>query len=124
MLYQQMQLGVPALWIQTRDFVRVSELILKFKSRNYYTITNGAFSSYVDGKWKPVLVKLTDPNTSDIIETTTDNLAVAIDYVEKQQNKGSSTFIINSIEDPKKTASEISGLASLIWYVSFIFYEP
>jgi AAA+ superfamily predicted ATPase len=110
MLYQQMQLGVPALWIQTKDFIRVSELVLKFKSRNYYTITNGAFSLYADGKWKPILVKLTDPSTSDTIETTTDNIAVAIDYVENQPNKSSSTFIINSLEDPKKTASEISGL--------------
>lgn len=112
MLYQQMQLGVPALWIQTKDFVRVSELILRFKSRDYYSIHNGVFSSYVSEQWKPILIKLTDPNSSDIIETTTDNIPVAIQYLQDLPTRSSASFIYTSLEDPKKTASEISGLVS------------
>ncbi len=112
MLYQQMQLGVPALWIQTKDFVRVSELIIKFNSRKYYTMNNGVFSLYSDNKWKPILIKISDPDTSEKIETVTSNITVAVDYLENQEEKSLSTFIINSLEDPKKTASEMSGLVS------------
>jgi len=111
MLYQQMQLGVPALWIQTKDFVRVSELITKFSSREYYTMHQGLFSKYVDNVWKPVLVSINDPDGNNI-EVTTSNIPVAMNYLRNLSNTVPVSFLYYSLEKAEKTAVEIAGLAS------------
>lgn len=111
MLYQQMHLGVPAIWIQTQDFDRLNQTILNFKSRIYYTMNNGVFSKNVDDVWKPVLIEMNDPDGNKI-QVTTDNITVAIDYIQNAEDVSKSTFIYSSLEEGPKVASQVAPLVS------------
>jgi AAA+ superfamily predicted ATPase len=93
MLFSQMQLGVPAIWFKTLDVYRAQELILSFTKRDYYTIhPKNGFCKFVDGKWKPVLVQLPNPeNPQEVIERIAHDFSVVWPYLKdlplEEQNK-------------------------------------
>ncbi len=102
MLLQQIQLGIPAIWIKTTDPYRIEEYITSFSKRNYFTILPNGFSRFVDGNWKQVLVELPDPNDNNAkMYKTTNDLSVSFDYMlnSKEVKDISKTFIYHHIGD-------------------------
>lgn len=105
MLFSQVQLGTPAIWLKTLDPYRSIECLTSFENRDYYTIdsTNG-FSKYINNSWKPILVEIPDRDNPDTtIETTTFDFAVAYHYLIVNKNKfvsNKSTFIYSLINKP------------------------
>jgi ATP-dependent Zn protease len=112
MLYQQIQLGVPAIWITSQDFPRMLQYVTSFKNRTYYTIHNGVFSQFVNNSWKPVLVTITNPENGEKNQVTTNDISVSFQYLIESETKSSSTFIFQSFNDPKEMASKISGMVA------------
>lgn len=114
MLYQQIHLGVPAIWVQTQDFDRVTQTVLNFKSRTYYTMLNGIFSKYVDNSWKPVLIEINDPDGNKK-QVTTDNIPVAIEYIQTSDAVSKSTFIYSSLDESAKVAGQVAPSVSQLY---------
>jgi ATP-dependent 26S proteasome regulatory subunit len=99
-LFQQIQLGNPAIWVKTTDSSRLEEFVTSFNKRQYFTIGSSGFSKFVDGKWKPVLVTIPNPNDpGTTIPVTTTDLSVAFDYLlhSKETENMAITFICNVI---------------------------
>jgi ATP-dependent 26S proteasome regulatory subunit len=58
MIYDQIKMGYPALWIKTTEHSRVMDYLLKFDFRSYLTINEEkGFCQYLDGQWKTILVR-------------------------------------------------------------------
>lgn len=113
MLYQQMQLGVPAIWLSTKDFHRLIDSIILFKGRSFYSFNKGVFCKHVDNNWKPVLVEIPsiEPG-APAAKVTTSDMSVAIEYILSQPDKSISTFIVPSFDEAPKTASQYAPLVS------------
>lgn len=107
MLHQQIQLGVPAIWVTTKDYHRLTDVVLNSNQRQYYSMHKGVFSKYQDSQWKPILVKLPHPESPDIQQfVTTTSFEVAIDYLLSDSQKNNSTFLIYSFEEAAATATK------------------
>lgn len=103
MLLQQLQLGVPAIWVKTTDPFRVEEYITSFSKREYFTISSDGFSRFINGSWKPVLISIDDPNdSSNKIHKTTHDLSLSFEYMlnAKEVKDSSRTFVYHQIGDP------------------------
>ena len=115
MLFQQIQLGIPAIWIKTTDPYRLEENIISFDKRTYFTISKDGFSQNVNFQWKPVLVSIPAPEEGapPMVKTTTD-LSLSFDYMFNSPDVKdlSKSFIFNLVGDPKAFANEFSGLIS------------
>jgi len=112
MLFQQIQLGVPAIWLTSQDFPRMLQYVTSFKNRTYYTMHNGVFSQFVDNNWKPVLVTITNPDNGEKSQVTTADMAVSFQYLIESESKSSSTFIFQSFNEPKEMAGKVAGMAA------------
>lgn len=106
MLSQQIQLGVPAIWITTKDYHRLTDLVISSNSRDYYTMDKGVFSKCVNQSWKPILVKISSPLEQESVNVTTSSFEVAINHLFEQPDKNRSTFIIYSFDEAAKTAAQ------------------
>jgi AAA+ superfamily predicted ATPase len=115
MLFQQIQLGIPAIWIKTTDPYRLEENIISFDKRTYFTISKNGFSQNINFQWKPVLVSIPAPeeDAPPMIKTTTD-LSLSFDYMFNSPDVKDvpKSFIFNLVGDPKSFANEFSGLIS------------
>ena len=115
MLFHQIQLGIPAIWIKTTDPFRLEENITSFSKREYFTINHEGFSQYINNKWKPVLVSIDNPeNPNEKIIKTTSDLSLSFDYMfnsEEVKNK-SKTFIYHLIGDVSQFSPQFAGLIS------------
>ena len=59
MLFSQIKLGIPSIWLKSSDVYRSIETISDFDNRDYFTIDNAkGFSKFVDGQWKSILVEI------------------------------------------------------------------
>ena len=77
MLFNQIKLGYPSLWIKSTEFDRLINSIVQYNFREYFTIdTEKGFSQYIDGSWKPVLVDIPDPEQGGTILTTPFDLSL------------------------------------------------
>lgn len=118
MLYNQIHLGVPSIWIETQDMQRMLDNVLLYDKRTYYTIFNDNFSEYQNGSWKPVLVKVPNPDASNesnqTIEVTTSNFSVIREYLQSNANRSSSTLIIDSISPANDLVVKIGNVVSSI----------
>lgn len=115
MLFNQIQLGFPAIWVKTLDPYRVEENILSLDKRNYFTITKDAFSAFVDNTWKPVIVQIDNPeDPSQKISKTTSDISVAFDYMFNDESLKSipKTFIHHFLGDPNNFAMMFGGFIS------------
>ena len=106
MLNQQIQLGVPAIWITTKDYHRLTDMVINYNIRDYYTMDKGIFSKYINKSWKPVLVKIVTPGEQSIANVSTSSFEVAINHLFEQSDKNRSTFIIYSFDEAAKTAAQ------------------
>jgi ATP-dependent 26S proteasome regulatory subunit len=97
MIFHQIKLGYPSIWIKAIDTHRTVESIVNFSSRNYYTIDSTAgFSQYKDGRWKSVLVDLPNPeNPEELIKRVTFDFSVASEYLSKNDLNTPKTFIFD-----------------------------
>jgi len=116
MLFSQIQLGVPAIWLKTPDVFRARETILSYDKRDYYTINSkNGFSKYVDGVWKSVLISMPDPNNPEQnVDRVVYDFSVAWPYLlnlpKEEQNKLSFISIVNNKPDDLMTL--FSGIIS------------
>lgn len=113
MLFQQIQLGIPAIWIKTTDPFRLEESITSFSKRTYFTIGKDGFSRYIENSWKPVLISFDDPeNPLKKINKTTFDLSASFDYMfnSKEVSNLSKTFIYHHIGEAANFSAQFSGL--------------
>lgn len=104
MLFQQIQIGTPAIWIKTTDPYRLEDTITSFDKRSYFTINKNGFSHFTSGKWKPILVTIPNPEdpSNPLVSTTTD-ISLSFDYLVNSPDfkDHTKTFIHHHIGDPK-----------------------
>jgi ATP-dependent 26S proteasome regulatory subunit len=117
MLFSQIKLGVPAIWLKTSDIYRSLEAIIAFEERSYYMIDNRkGFSQYIDGIWKPVLIEMPNPqsdNPLDTIESVTYDFGVAYQYLNSNESVSKkSTFLYTLSSKPDELVAMYSGLLS------------
>ncbi len=113
MLFNQIQLGFPAIWVKTYDSYRLEENILALDKRVYFTINKDAFCQYIDNKWKPVIVSLDHPdNPGEKIHKTTTDISLAFDYMFNTDSLKSApkTFINHFLGDPSSFLMMFGGL--------------
>jgi len=104
MLFQQIQIGTPAIWVKTVDPYRIEDLITSFAKRSYFTINKNGFSHFVSGKWKPLLITIPNSESpSNPIVTTTADVSVAFDFMKNSPDfkDHTKTFIHHQHGDPK-----------------------
>jgi AAA+ superfamily predicted ATPase len=110
-LLNQIQLGIPAIWVKTDDPFRLEDYIVSFSKRKYFTISNNNFSQYVNGSWKPVLISIENPeDPNDKIVKTTGDLSLSFDYMlnnEEVKNLPRS-FIFHHVGDPASFETQFS----------------
>lgn len=115
MLFQQIQLGIPAIWVNTTDPYRLEENITSYAKRGYFTINHEGFSKYVDNKWKPILVSIDHPEIpgEKIVKTTSD-LSLSFDYMlnSEETKNNPKTFIHHLVGDPAEFSGQFAGLIS------------
>lgn len=114
-LFNQIQLGFPAIWVKTLDSYRLEENILALDKRTYFTINKDGFSQFVDNQWKPVLVAIDSPEDSNQkIYKTTSDISLAFDYMLNTNSLKSvqKTFINHFLGDPANFFMMFGGLIS------------
>lgn len=115
MLLKQIQLGFPAIWVKTTDPYRLEEFVTSFSKRHYFTINNEGLSRYVNGKWKPILISLDNPdNPGEKISKTTFDLSVSFEYIlNSEETKDiSKTFIFHLNGPADAFQQQFAGLVS------------
>ncbi len=117
MIFSQIQLGMPSIWLKTSDIYRSIENITNFDNRDYFTINiDKGFSKYIDEQWKSVLVEIPDrDNPNEKIETITHDFTVAYQYIKSDKNKllsKKSTFIYVVPTKPDELVGMYAGLIS------------
>jgi len=120
MLFTHLKLGTPALWFKTQEFSRSIENITKFDFRTYFTIhPEKAFSQFVDGEWKTVLIEMNTPE-GDTRLTAAYDPALCWDYISKNTFPSPVTFIIQAIGKPDES---VMGYAPIISSLNFNYRD-
>lgn len=115
MLYNEIKLGYPALWIKSTEFARVTEHVVTYDFRDFYTIDfESGFSQYKDGSWKPVLVTMVDPMTNEQTEKTTFDPSVSLDYLMNLKTDRQVTFILPILGKPDAVLPPYIGFISAL----------
>ena len=115
MLFDEIKLGYPALWLKTTEFSRAAESLISYDFRDFYTIDfESAFSQYVDGSWKTVLIETLNPETNERVAQSTFDPSVSLDYFINLKSEKPVTFILSIIGKPDMTLPPyMSFIASL-----------
>lgn len=117
MIFSQIQLGMPSIWLKTSDIYRSIENITNFNNRDYFTIdSNKGFSKFVDNQWKSILVDIPDrDNPDETIETITYDFTVVYQYMNSDKSglvSKKSTFIYVVPTKPDELVAMYAGLIS------------
>jgi ATP-dependent 26S proteasome regulatory subunit len=111
MLFSQIKLGYPSLWVKSVDTFKTIESIVNFDSRAYFMINSSGFSQYVDKVWKPVLVPMPNPNNPDEqVFTTTYDFTVANEFLKSYQTNLPKSFIFNIFAQHDEFVSTFAGI--------------
>lgn len=115
MLFSQIKLGVPAIWLKSSDMYRSIDALTSFDDRDYFTIdTTKGFSKFIDGQWKSILVEIPDRNNPDeTIETITYDFTVAYQYMIADKTgfvSKKSTFLYPVVTKPDELVAMYAGL--------------
>ena len=111
MLFSQIKLGYPSLWVKSVDTFKTIESIVNFDSRAYFMINSSGFSQYVDGVWKPVLVPMPNPNNpEEQIFTSTYDFTVANEFLKSYETNLPKTFIFNIFAQHNEFVSTFAGI--------------
>jgi ATP-dependent 26S proteasome regulatory subunit len=144
MLFSQIKLGIPSIWLKSSDVYRSIETICNFDNRDYFTIDlNKGFSKFVDGQWKSVLVEIPNrDNPDETIETVTHDFTVAYQFMNADKTgfvSKKSTFLYPVFTKPDELLMMYGGLISSLQYsyrqsfwaddndlmpIQFIFISP
>ncbi len=144
MLFSQIKLGIPSIWLKSSDVYRSIETICNFDNRDYFTIDlNKGFSKFVDGQWKSVLVEIPNrDNPDETIETVTHDFTVAYQFMIADKTgfvSKKSTFLYPVFTKPDELLMMYGGLISSLQYsyrqsfwaddndlmpIQFIFISP
>ena len=117
MIFSQIQLGTPSIWLKTSDIYRSVENVTNFNNRDYFTIdSDKGFSKFIDNQWKSILVEIPDrENPDQTIETITYDFTVAYQYMNADKSglvSKKSTFIYIVPTKPDELVSMYAGLLS------------
>ena len=117
MIFSQIQLGMPSIWLKTSDIYRSIENITNFNNRDYFTIdSDKGFSKFIDNQWKSILVEIPDRDNPDqTIETITYDFTVAYQYINADKSglvSKKSTFIYTIPTKPDELVGMYAGLIS------------
>ena len=114
MLYSQLQLGVPNIWLKTPDAYRAIESVLNFSNRSYFMIdSQKGFSQWVANQWLPILVEIPNPNNPDeTMETTTFDFSLAYHTLttDIKYKATPCTFIYPVVSKPEELLNTYAGL--------------
>jgi len=120
MLFSQIKLGIPSIWLKTPDIYRAVDSIIAFDTRDYYTIDGqNGFSKYVDNVWKPVIVEIPDnqsENPMATIEVITTDFSVAYQYLLEQRESKQVTFIYPIFSKPDEVVALYANLIASLQY--------
>ena len=121
MLFSQIKLGIPSIWLKSSDVYRSIETISDFDNRDYFTIDNAkGFSKFVDGQWKSILVEIPNRDSLDeTIETVTYDFTVAYQYMIADKTgfvSKKSTFLYPVFTKPDELLAMYAGLISSLQY--------
>ncbi len=120
MLFSQIKLGIPSIWLKTPDIYRAVDSIIAFDTRDYYTIDGqNGFSKYVDNVWKPVIVEIPDnqsENPMATIEVITTDFSVAYQYLLEQRKSKQVTFIYPIFSKPDEVVALYANLIASLQY--------
>lgn len=118
MLFSQIKLGNPAIWVKTQDISRSLNSIVSFSDRSFYTIDSvNGFSKYEDSTWKTVIVDMPSPDDPNAtVEASTFDLTVAFSYIldSLKSNYSSSSFVFVCNTKPDEFVSMYAGFISLL----------
>jgi len=115
MLFNEIKLGYPSLWLKTTESTRAIQSLTTYDFRTFFTIDfELGFSQYIKGTWKTILIDILNPETEQIVPTATFNSAVAMDYLMKTKFEKPITFISNLLGKPDEA------LAPYIPFISFL----
>jgi ATP-dependent 26S proteasome regulatory subunit len=124
MLFSQIKLGYPSLWVKTMDTSKALESIVNFSDRSYFIIDpiNG-FCQYKNGSWKPVLVDMPSPDDpAQVIKKVTFDFSVAHDFISKYEIETQKTFMFDVFSNPDGFVEMYAGLfnnANVIYREAF-----
>ena len=112
MLYSQIKLGHPALWVKSVDPYTTMDTIVNFNFRSYFTIDPiKGFSEYVNGSWKPLLVDMPNPNNpEETIKKVTFDFIVANEFLSNYKPQSQKTFIFHIFAQHQDFLATYSGL--------------
>lgn len=112
MLFSQIKLGYPTLWVKTIDSFKTIESIVNYPGRVYFTIDSSkGFSEFKNGTWKPVLVDMPNPNNpEEIIKKTTFDFVVANEFLATYLPDSPKTFIFNIFAQAQEFVQSYAGL--------------
>lgn len=101
MIYNQVKLGYPALWIKTQEQSRAVDYLLKFDFRSFFKIdSDKGFCQYIDGEWKSILVEMIQEDGS-ITHQKAFDFSVAKEHLNKnKENYNNVTFIVTVLGKP------------------------
>ena len=112
MLFHQIKLGYPSLWVKAVDSHRLIESIVNANLRDYFTIdSEKGFSQYIDGQLKPILVDMPNPDDpQQIIKKVTYDFAVSYEFLLKYKTEKQKTFIFNLFTNPDQFLQSFAGI--------------
>lgn len=112
MLFSQIKLGYPALWVKTLDAYSTIDSIVAYDSRAYFTIDpKKGFSQYINGSWKPILVDMPNPeNPEETTKRVTFDFVVANEFLVNYDTDLPKTFLFHIFTQEKEFVSSYAGL--------------
>lgn len=111
MLFTQIKLGFPNLWVESHDVYKTLDSIVNYDSRIYFTIDPAkGFSEFVNGSWKPILVALPNPETGDTEYKPTHDFVVALEFLSTYKQDAKKTFVLSLLTKPDMFLQMYAGL--------------
>lgn len=112
MLFSQIKLGYPTLWIKSIDSFKAIESIINYPSRIYFTLDPvKGFCEYKNQTWKPILVDMPNPDEpGSTIKKTTFDFVVANDFLSTYLEDKPKTFIFNIFAQAQEFVGSYAGL--------------
>lgn len=113
MLLDKIKLGYPNIWVKDNNFDRVMDIVTSMVNREFYFIDlHTGLCKYMDGEWKPVLVKNPASELGGPEFCTTSDLGIAILHLIEEKNTNPSqaiTFISDVVGDPNGFLNLLGG---------------
>ena len=84
MLFTQIKLGYPSLWVKSIDSYTTIDTIVNFNFRSFFMIdSTKGFCEYKNGEWKPILLDMPSPdNPEQMVKRTTFDFVVANEFLQ------------------------------------------